>query len=296
MGEGAVTSRLSASWPTACGRTTSTSAGRSPRCSAPAAFFAEPNLGTRVQGPVEFITGAARALELLDPPPSTLVLADWSARLGQDLFNPPNVGGWPGGRSWLSARSLIGRANFATALVEGRGVGRDASSIRSRWPTDTDEDAIARKRFRFLRSSCWDLRPMPAGSSKSWRRPTGTKTPPDAQLPNCSPRRRHSSAEQSGAPSSIAKSTLGHIYEGGPMPTRREMLKASINGSALVALSPTVPAFLAQRARAAGPERDGRVLVVIQLEGGNDAINTLVPFADEGYARNRKVLRMPEKD
>ncbi len=79
------------------------------------------------------------------------------------------------------------------------------------------------------------------------------------------------------------------------MPTRREILKAAINGSALVALSPTVPAFLAQSARAAGPDRDGRVLVVVQLEGGNDAINTLVPFADEGYARNRKVLRMPEK-
>jgi len=73
------------------------------------------------------------------------------------------------------------------------------------------------------------------------------------------------------------------------------MLKAAINGSALVALGPTVPAFLAQSVRAAGPDRDGRVLVVIQLEGGNDAINTLVPFADEGYARNRKVLRMPEK-
>ncbi len=91
------------------------------------AFFAEPNLGTRVQGPVEYIAGAVRALELLDPPPSTLVLADWSARLGQDLFNPPNVGGWTGGRSWLSARSLIGRANFAAALVEGRGVGRDGT-------------------------------------------------------------------------------------------------------------------------------------------------------------------------
>ena len=63
-----------------------------------------------------------------------------------------------------------------------------------------------------------------------------------------------------------------------------------------MALSPTVPTFLAQSARAAGPDRDGRVLVVIQLEGGNDAINTLVPFADEGYARNRKVLRMPEKN
>ncbi len=90
------------------------------------AFFASTNIRTRVVGPVEYVVGAARSLELLDPPPSTLVLADWSARLGQDVFNPPNVGGWPGGRGWLSARSLIGRANFAAALVEGRGVGRDA--------------------------------------------------------------------------------------------------------------------------------------------------------------------------
>jgi hypothetical protein len=90
------------------------------------AFFTDANIRTRVVAPAEFVVGAARSLELLDPPPSTLVLADWSARLGQDVFSPPNVGGWPGGRSWLSARSLIGRANFAAALVEGRGVGRDA--------------------------------------------------------------------------------------------------------------------------------------------------------------------------
>jgi hypothetical protein len=87
-------------------------------------FFADANLNCRIPGPVESIVGAVRALELFDPPPSTLALADWSARLGQDLFYPPNVGGWPGGRSWVTTRSTVGRANFAAALTAGPGVGR----------------------------------------------------------------------------------------------------------------------------------------------------------------------------
>ncbi len=89
------------------------------------AFFANQNLGDRVLSPVEFTVGAARALELFQPPPSTLMLAEWCTRLGEDLFYPPNVGGWPGGRSWLTARSLIGRVNFVTALLGGTRIGLD---------------------------------------------------------------------------------------------------------------------------------------------------------------------------
>ena len=73
------------------------------------------------------------------------------------------------------------------------------------------------------------------------------------------------------------------------MLSRRNFLKSS----ALLALAPTVPGFLAQTARAAEPKHDGRVLVVIELNGGNDGINTIVPFADEGYARHRKTLGLP---
>jgi uncharacterized protein (DUF1501 family) len=60
-----------------------------------------------------------------------------------------------------------------------------------------------------------------------------------------------------------------------------------------VALAPTIPNFLGHAARASQPERDGRVLVVLQLDGGNDGINTVVPFRDEGYARHRVALRLP---
>src|SRR5260370_5969139 len=72
------------------------------------------------------------------------------------------------------------------------------------------------------------------------------------------------------------------------MISRRQFLKST----SLLALAPTVPAFLARTARAAEPQRDGRVLVVLELNGGNDGINTVVPFADDGYAKHRQALRL----
>src|SRR5579871_1363711 len=77
------------------------------------------------------------------------------------------------------------------------------------------------------------------------------------------------------------------------MLSRRAFLRSGVQTSALIALAPTVPAFLTHTARAAPAERDGRVLVAIQLEGGNDSINTVVPFKDEGYAKHRHTLRLP---
>ena len=71
------------------------------------------------------------------------------------------------------------------------------------------------------------------------------------------------------------------------MITRRDWLRSS----AFLSLAPAVPTFLAQAARASEPERDGRVLVVLQLDGGNDGINTVVPFGDEAYKACRRELR-----
>ena len=87
-------------------------------------FFDDANVRKRVLCPVEFVVGSARLLELFDPAPNTLAMADWSARMGQDVFDPPNVGGWPFGRKWVHSRSLIARANCVTALVAGTISGR----------------------------------------------------------------------------------------------------------------------------------------------------------------------------
>jgi uncharacterized protein (DUF1501 family) len=75
------------------------------------------------------------------------------------------------------------------------------------------------------------------------------------------------------------------------MPTRRDFLKTS----SLLALAPTVPGFLARTAWAVGPERDRRVLVVVQLDGGNDGLNTVIPFAEPEYAKLRPMLKQDPK-
>jgi len=90
--------------------------------------------------------------------------------------------------------------------------------------------------------------------------------------------------------------------------TRREFLRKTVLGGAL---SWTVPSFLAntfsalhaeaaEEATQATTGRDGTILVVLQMAGGNDGLNTVVPFTNDYYHRARprigladsKVLRL----
>jgi uncharacterized protein (DUF1800 family) len=82
-------------------------------------FFAPENIGSRISDPVSFLIAPLRALECWRAAPSTLVLAEWVSRMGQDLFYPPNVGGWSGGRAWLSTSTIIARTNCMAALAAG---------------------------------------------------------------------------------------------------------------------------------------------------------------------------------
>ena len=79
--------------------------------------------------------------------------------------------------------------------------------------------------------------------------------------------------------------------------SRREFLKSAVGASALVSLSGAAPSVLARAARAAaGDDRRNTVLVVLQLSGGNDGLNTVAPYADDAYARSRTTLRLTRKD
>ncbi len=76
---------------------------------------------------------------------------------------------------------------------------------------------------------------------------------------------------------------------------RRDFLKSALGSSSLVSLGATsVPLFLGRSAAAARLASGGdRVLVVVQLLGGNDGLNTVIPHKHEGYAKGRRVLRIP---
>lgn len=68
--------------------------------------------------------------------------------------------------------------------------------------------------------------------------------------------------------------------------------RSFLEQSALVSLAPLVPAFLTRSLSAADVKPDERTLVVIQLDGGNDGLNTVIPYADPEYARHRRELRI----
>lgn len=78
--------------------------------------------------------------------------------------------------------------------------------------------------------------------------------------------------------------------------TRRFFLQ---RGMTLLAATPTIPLFLDNTVMAlGGPEAkatqdsgaDGKILVIVQLSGGNDGLNTIIPYADDAYHRARPAI------
>jgi hypothetical protein len=89
-------------------------------------FFSDHAFRKLIKSPVEYVLGAVRATyrryDKDDPHYRALghqVLVKWVGAIGQALFAPPNVKGWPGGRTWLNTATVLERDNFAAALASG---------------------------------------------------------------------------------------------------------------------------------------------------------------------------------
>jgi uncharacterized protein (DUF1800 family) len=79
-------------------------------------FYDAKNIGTRIKSPVELLAGIRRIIPMqLDNPDIQLLI---QRLLGQVLFNPPNVAGWPGGKSWIDSSSLMFRLRLPQMIQQ----------------------------------------------------------------------------------------------------------------------------------------------------------------------------------
>ncbi len=104
------------------------------------AFWDPATRGRLVKSPVDFVVGTLRLFEL--PVGEDRDLAWISRRLGQDLFDPPDVKGWPGGTAWITGATLLDRqaliarvtGNARRDMALAAGTARDQrSAIFDRW-------------------------------------------------------------------------------------------------------------------------------------------------------------------
>ena len=78
-------------------------------------FYVEKNIGTKIKSPIELLAGIRRLLPMqLENEQSQLL---FQRTLGQILFYPPNVAGWPGGKNWIDSSSLMLRLRIPQILT-----------------------------------------------------------------------------------------------------------------------------------------------------------------------------------
>ena len=94
------------------------------------AFWAPANRGVLVKSPVDLVVGSLRQFRFAveDPAPFAVILR----QLGQDLFAPPNVKGWPVGDAWLNTTTLLARKGFLNRLFRADEMVKPATVVASK--------------------------------------------------------------------------------------------------------------------------------------------------------------------
>lgn len=98
-------------------------------------FFDDKNIGTQIKSPVELMVGIQRILPMKLENDEALMLLQ--RVLGQMLFYPPNVAGWPGGKSWIDSSSLMMRMRIPKLINDV-----DEMNVR---PKDDDDTMMGMK-------------------------------------------------------------------------------------------------------------------------------------------------------
>ena len=258
-------------------------------------FFSPQAYRTQIKSPVDFAVGIVHGLEgRVGAEP----LAEALEGLGQRLFSPPSVKGWLGGTTWINSTTLLLRDNLALALTstqDSRFNNRrtDPAALARKYGRKTDEEIVDFFAKLFLQN---DLPADARASLLDYLATARRQSYPDYWSAGGSAEPPRSRGLPCVADASGFSIELARADERGPqfsrrnlMSTRREFVKATLSGAGIVAWGQTVPLFLSRTALAAGdhhkPGTKDTLLVVVQLTGGNDGLNTVVPYADDGYGQ-----------
>jgi len=98
-------------------------------------FYDDKNIGVKIKSPVELLTGIQRMLPMTLENEESLMLLQ--RVLGQLLFYPPNVAGWPGGKAWIDSSTLMMRMRIPQMLND-----QDEMNVK---PKDDDDTMMGRK-------------------------------------------------------------------------------------------------------------------------------------------------------
>lgn len=97
-------------------------------------FYSEALVGKQIKSPTQLIVGTARMLHTPGPPARSLNDLDSGMRqMGQQLFDPPSVAGWDGGRSWINTSTLFTRQNTCAYMITGIRPNRKFNASRVRY-------------------------------------------------------------------------------------------------------------------------------------------------------------------
>jgi uncharacterized protein (DUF1800 family) len=80
------------------------------------AFYAGRDRAALTKSPVDIVVGTLHTLDIA--PAQALPFAVATAGMGQNLFSPPNVKGWPGGESWVNTNTLLARKQFLQRIAQ----------------------------------------------------------------------------------------------------------------------------------------------------------------------------------
>jgi uncharacterized protein (DUF1800 family) len=108
------------------------------------AFYAPENRAALIKSPVDLIVGTLRQFRFTTG--EMLPFAFTAAQLGQNLFAPPNVRGWPGGEAWINSTTLLARKQFLDRLFRGEEM-RPAAAVMADARPDKEDRPKGLARF-----------------------------------------------------------------------------------------------------------------------------------------------------